>query len=253
MVKNVNKSKRFFYRIIVAIVIFGFIGYVAIRQVGEQSPKTSEFSLTISHIDEKTDSTAIGGEYPQFKGLTEYNSAIRQIIDERTADFKKNTEENYEARKALAKEQNSLPSFAAPAYTLNFTWSPQQINNTYISFLIRINAFEGGANELQDIVTFNYDVQNRRPLSLESLFPDDPSYLDTISTYVKGDLIGQFTSEIGEGYVPTDFINEGAAPTLDNFSRFTFDDSVVIFYFPKYQVAPGSYGEQRVIMPRTME
>jgi len=251
MTGNTRRSKNIFYLVTLGIIVLGIFGYITIPQIGKSSNKPSTVSLSVAHISENTSISTIQGEYPQFNGLAEFNAAVKQSIDDRIAEFKKNTEENNTIRQKLAKEDGTLPEFSAPAYGFTLTWSPQQTNKNYISFVMRISAFEGGANERQDIITFNYDVKNKRPISLESLFPDNPSYLEHISTFTKGDLIGQFRkSELGVGDIPLDFVEEGTKPIPDNFSRFTFDDSVVVFYFPKYQVAPGAFGEQTVIMPR---
>ena len=46
-------------------------------------------------------------------------------------------------------------------------------------------------------------------------------------------------------------LREDSLTVLENFSNFTFTDNSITVYFPKYAVAPGSFGEQEISIPRT--
>ena len=115
---------------------------------------------------------------------------------------------------------------------------------------MRYDSFSGGANENQDLQTYNFDLTKRAPIFLADLFGSSPNYLATISKLVRNDL-KQSLSVASDGNTPTDMINAGTEPTVENFSDFTFTDYTVTFYFPKYAVAPGSFGEQKVTLPRS--
>ncbi|MCL5438634.1 MAG: DUF3298 and DUF4163 domain-containing protein [Patescibacteria group bacterium] len=212
-----------------------------------------ELSLKVKFVKENTKLYKISVGYPQFETLPKsFDEEIKTFVSNSINEFKKNTDENH---KLL--EKNSTPEeiskFPEQMYSLSITWSPEQLNNQYISFITRVNAFEGGANERQEIKTFNYDIVNKKDVVISDLFKNDPNYAQQISEFVINDLTGQFRNQPNCPYdncVPKDMIDSGAGANANNFKNFTFNDNAIIFYFPKYQVAPGAYGEQKVIMSR---
>lgn len=202
-------------------------------------------SMRTKTISEDINLYKIRAEYPQFDQATQgFNREIESFVTERVAQFKKNNILSREMRKKIISPDEPMPETAEGPWPFTLTWSAQQLNTRYISLMMRMSSFEGGANEIQEIKTFNYDLTKKKPVTLVDLFPGKPDYLKIISDYAKKDL----TEKLINQDVPTDFVASGTEPKEENFSRFVFDDDKIIFYFPKYQVAPGVAGEQMVIM-----
>jgi hypothetical protein len=112
-----------------------------------------------------------------------------------------------------------------------------------VSFIIRFDSYAGGANGNQEIQTFNYDISEHKIMTLADLFPGKTDYLTSIASTIRSQL-AQTMSNNSNGNAPTDMLDAGTEPTIDNFKDFTFDHYTATFYFPKYAVAPGSFGEQ---------
>ncbi|MDP3882811.1 MAG: RsiV family protein, partial [Candidatus Staskawiczbacteria bacterium] len=92
------------------------------------------------------------------------------------------------------------------------------------------------------------DLKNNKDIQLSDLFPGQPDYLQKISDFSIQNLAAQMQAKIGG----TDgaWIDQGANPSLENFSIFLINKDNIIFYFPEYQVAPYAAGSFQVTMPR---
>lgn len=195
-------------------------------------------NIQVITVKEETKLYKITAEYPQFaQAPSEFNDRIQKLITSQIADYKKTSLENWQQR-----QQNdpTTGDFPDNPWSFNSTWTAVRLNNQDISFVIRINSFTGGANENQNIYSFNYDLKNKKDLSLSALFGSD--YLKVVSSYCADNLTARFTN----------IFKEGVAPKEENYSRFTFTDDFVTFYFPKAQVVPAVFGEQQVNMPRNL-
>lgn len=219
-------------------------------------PDNRENSLAVRVFSIADDSQALyslEGEYPQFPDLpVSFNDSIRSEVNGRLSEFIKNSEENWNAREATLpeEERTSVPDHP---FFFGVRWDAEQLNDRFVSFVLRFDSFEGGANARQEMRTFNFDVRNGREISLGDLFPNDERYLNRISEYVREDLTTQITDALaegsGDGFLE-EMIEKGTDPTVENLSNFVFNDRTITFYFPKYQVAPGVMGEQKSVMAR---
>ena len=189
-------------------------------------------------------------EYPQFAGAMDgINRQIASYVNEGMDDFKAIIEENAKARKATMLIGQEVPEYEVSPFTFVVTWEPKQINERYLSIILRVDAYEGGANARRELRTFNYDVVREKEIVLDDLFPGDVGYLGKVSRYAHDRLV-ETLGEINGNEVDENMVTQGTAPTRDNFRNFVFDESVIDLYFPKYQVAPGVAGEQHVVIPR---
>jgi hypothetical protein len=200
--------------------------------------------------------------YPQFKNTsTAFNKNIADIVTAGIAQQKKDSADNWKARYDTQSPGENIPKLPAEADKFYFdtSWAPTQENNQYISFILTISAFEGGAHGYETLTSFNYDVVHKKDFTLASLFPNDPNYLKTISDFSRKDLEAQFrqrlnikTSDDETNFQQTilPMLDDGTTPTADNFSVFTFTDKTITFYFNQYQVGPYSMGQSTVVMPR---
>lgn len=214
------------------------------NQVATSTPAGS-INVEVVTTAESTDLYTVRAEHPRFESLPGLTTEIDSFVEGAIEQFTKTVKENDQARRDTATPGENVADFV---YSLSISWKPAQINSRYVSLILHLDAFEGGANLRQEARTFNYDVQAKRAVTLSDLFPGEPGYLERVSTYTRQVLEGN----LGENTTP-DFLNEGTKPTLGSFEWFTFTDEFITFTFPKYQVAPGAAGEQTVTMPRNVE
>lgn len=223
---------------------------VAPTSDSRQARSNSELPMTIMSLNEATKLYSIRGEYSQFTSVTRsLSAAIANDINIRIAEFKKNATENWKARQDTTPAGQSKEEYPTTPFDFIVTWEPKQLNARTISLIVRIYAYEGGAHGDSELQAYNYDIRTGNPISLASLFPDDPNYLLTISKATYNQLLQDLTT-VSNGNVAMDMLRDGTRPTPDNFKYFTFDNHVIDLYFPKYQVAPGAFGEQKVTLSR---
>jgi len=205
--------------------------------------------VSIVSLNENASSSAsISIEYPQFPSLPKaFNDTIASSTLSRLAQFKKDIADNEAVRQATADPSADLPP---SAYSFIATWQESRIDDKYVSFIVRYDEYIGGANEDQEIETFNYDVANSRNVAIADLFPNVADPLSRISALVRDDLHSSLM-QASPGYDPDAMLNAGTEPLAENFPNFTFTDYAVTFYFPKYAVAPGSFGEQKAMISRS--
>lgn len=237
---------KFILLLIATLVIGGYFF------ISNKTTNTSNASLTIQvqKVQEQNKLYQVSAEYPQFSGApNEFNKNIENYMQQSIAEYKKTVSENWQMRKA---NDSKLGEFPDQLWSYTGTWIPTQLNNKYISFLIKVDSFNGGANLNQDMKSFNYDLANKKEVSLTDLF--GANYLSIISKFATADLLSQFEARCKEqACIPTEMIKMGASAQVENFNKFTFNDNVVTFYFLKAQVAPGAEGEQSVIVPRDLK
>lgn len=218
------KLKIFFIALVVALIS----GYLYVKDSRHKTLNATSLKVEVKTQQENTKLYTLSAEYPYFDEVSpDFNKQIKNLVVSKIDEFKKNVNEN---------------SF------FNLTWSAQQLNKKNISLVISINSFVGGANEIQEIKTFNYDVIKRKDIQLADLFVGKQDFLQDVSNYVKGDLVSQIQDSKNQELLK--MLNEAASPNEENFKNFTFDDQTITFYFPKGQVLPGAFGEQKVMMPR---
>lgn len=251
--------------IVIIVLIAFFAGYVAAPKsalaptasetVAKAPVKASPAALrvpeaeTVTFRENASTSPSVSVEYPKFPSLpAQFNSAIKAAVDSRLKDFREQVGDNEEARQDTKSPGSS--DIPMSTYTFLAKWQKAAISEKYVSFVVRFDSYVGGASTNEDIVTFNYDIAAQKELSLGDLFPNTPDYLKKISALARTRLVESLKAA-GNGDVPTESINAGTEPDPDNFKNFTFTDSDLTLYFPKYSVAPGALGEQRAVIPRS--
>lgn len=231
-------------------------------------PNTSDNSLVVdkSLITEKTYNeqdayTTLDVVYPQFKNASAYfNKKVEDLVITAATDHQQNSKDNWQARVDTSPSDFAKTPSEKDKMSFYAKYEVVQANNKTISFLIRYGGFDGGAHGYESLQTFNYDVATQSDITLASLFGNKSYYLTTISNFARKDLGKQLRER--SGVVATDaaaeanfkdvivpMIEDGTAPTLENFSTFVFTPKEITFYFEQYQVAPYSFGESKVVMP----
>jgi hypothetical protein len=119
-----------------------------------------------------------------------------------------------------------------------------------VSFIIRFDSYTGGANGNQGLQTFNYDVAGKKDMAIADAFPNVSGLFGKLSAIARSQLAAKL-KEAGGPDAPLDELAPGTAPVAENFKNFTFTDNAITIYFPKYSVAAGAFGEQKVVITRS--
>ena len=240
--------------ILVAVICLAAGYWLAIPERKAIAPENGVGAAVISIRDTSSSQIyRVTGEYPQFdEASPDFNAAIANYVTKNLTQFESDSNANWQARLDTMPTgtKNTLP---AQSFTFGASWTPEQINDRYLSIIVRLEYFNGGANETQLLKAFNYDVAAKKIMSLGDLFPNVPTYLQQISTLATQELTSSISDAAQEplNTVSINMLKTGSAPTADNYSNFTFNDDVVTIYFSKYQVAAGVFGEQHVGIVRS--
>ncbi|MBP6883928.1 MAG: DUF3298 domain-containing protein [Candidatus Pacebacteria bacterium] len=260
--------------LIIALIAVG--GYFLLHSTSETitPPKTVEEEVVKidqiidkSLVVEKTYNTpdkytTFNVSYPQFKNAsTEFNKKIEDVVNAGIAQQQKDAGDNWQARYDTQVKGDNIPQFPKEIDKFYFdaSWKPVQVNDKYISFIMTVSAYEGGAHGYEAQSSFNYNVEKEKEITLADLFPSDANYLKTISEFSRKDLTAQFRKRLEvktkadeqnfqDSILP--MLTDGTTPTKENFAVFTFTLDEVTIYFSQYQVAPYSMGGSKVVIPR---
>lgn len=209
------------------------------KRAFDNKPRIEQSAAKLfDHITRKIKEDNVGGpviqiEYPFFSNLGGFfNSRVEDLILTRTNGFRHEI--------AGADDIDSL-SFTA-------SWEPVQINDKYLSFVIRYDTYTGGKEEVLDMDTVNYDIRASKFVELKDLFATSTDYLKVLSSLAKSQILEKLAS------TSPDIIDDlasfkGAEPKAINFRNFAFNERSLFIYFMKYTVAPGSVGEVVVEIP----
>ena len=233
------------------------------EEIEEKGSKLVDYSLiSEKKYKEPNEHVVFDVSYPQFKNESgEFNESIEDLVLEGIEWQTEVAEDDWQARyetRLPGQEISELPT-EEEKYSFSVSWIPIQVNEESISVLLVFSGYAGGAHGYQNIVSFNYSVEDKEEVSLEDLFPGDSDYLTTISEFSRKDLEMQFKKKLAvktkedernfdDSIMP--MLMLGTTPVIENFSVFTFTPDSVTFYFAEYQVAPYSMGGSKVTIPR---
>lgn len=237
--------KLFFRTLVVSLLfvvaVFYFIGCSSTPSVSSGKEDGTTPSYPEKRGSEKstasnTKYSKINIRYPVFYGQDAVNKRIENIVIERKNLFEANAETNWKELNAMVK--NSGTKEDVSPLDFNVTYETASNNANYISVLLKIYSFEGGAHGYTNLVSVNYDKKQKKFISIPDI--DGYSY-ESVSEICKANLKKQFAKNLDATW-----IDDGAAPIADNFNVFTYDGKTLTVYFEQYQVAPYAYGIQAV-------
>jgi hypothetical protein len=190
--------------------------------------------------------------YPEFPSAPELSVRIKESIDKAIAEHASFSEENWKARVATAMPGESLTPIPLPDERFSFvsTWEKGWIDDATASILIILGGYQGGAHGYTALQSFNYDLKNHKDISLESLYPGNPTYLAEIAQRSQDNLRTQFIDMGIPSDAPNDALVDGTAPRQENFRTFTFTPTSTTLYFQEYQVGPYVLGTPRATLSR---
>lgn len=180
--------------------------------------------------------------YPEIKNVAnseQANVAIKEIITNTIGEFKQNFSGKPD------KPIEGLP-LTSQSNTLNVVYQQTFATPHVVSFRFAIETFfYGAAHPNTSFVSFNYDLDQGKPIALSDLF-GTTNYLEKIAVYSKPILTKKLTAA---AQAPTEVDAKGIAPIQENFSVWNLSNKGIIFTFPAYQVAPYVFGVQDVLVP----
>jgi len=211
------------------------------------SPESTPVNLlpmAIKSISESDNFFNIRVEYPQFNTVDPaFNEKITKLIETSILDFKKESKDNWEAIKATAPKESPLPENPTEPFDFQVSWNPVQINDKYLSFVIDIFYYTGGASGNEEIHAFNYDIANKKEIAIIDFLNSSQESLQKLSQLAIQDIDYQLQSrgvEVDDSL--KQMIEQGAGPNPENYKNFNFKYNALFVYFQRYQVAPGSFG-----------
>ncbi|MEZ7196836.1 DUF3298 and DUF4163 domain-containing protein [Pseudodesulfovibrio karagichevae] len=182
-------------------------------------------------ITERTAGFKVDAEYPVLC-RAEPTRAVRDYVSATIHEFKK-TDPDHDLRR-----------FPHPyeLITRYAVWPAP--GGRFVSVKLHVMAYTGGAHPNNWPMTWVFDMQDGREITLDRLFPDRKAALARVSG-----LCREVLSQSLGGMLVPDMLDAGLTPTADNFSRFILTNEGVAFFFGPYQVAPYAAGEQVVTIP----
>lgn len=217
-------------------------------------------------FNKENDYTTIAIEYPYIRDASDdFNAQILNFITERADEQLKDSEENWKARFETSTPQDPVPEIPAKddRFQMYGMFDVIQANDTYVSILFKLGAFTGGAHGYEDLISYNYNIKEKKPVTLKDLFSNDANYLETISFDSRKDLVKQLVPGVvatktfdelkysnPDDQFALQMIYDGTDPVEDNFNTFTFTQDAITLYFQQYQVAAYVAGQPEVVLPR---
>jgi hypothetical protein len=191
----------------------------------------------------------IDARYPQIAGADEFNKSIADFVSDKVETFKQNTQEAWQARI----DTSGGEVLETPDFVFDFIceWKNVLESRDQVNFVLDIFSYEGGAHGMNEVHAFNYDLKEKKDISISDYLESSQESLDKLSTISVIDLVSQIQdtgTEVDETSMA--WIEEGAAANWENYKEFNFDENNLIIYFQRYQVAPGAFGSFTVTIPK---
>lgn len=199
--------------------------------------------MSVASVSQSDGFYNIQAEYPQFDAADPaFNQKIAGLINSELANFKKEAKDNFDARNETMPA--GQPVLQNPEQPFDFiaVWTPAQFGPRYLSFMIDIYYFSGGAHGIDQIFAFNYDLENKKEITIDD-FLGSADNLNKLAAMAQEQVTTQLQSNgLQSNDSLTQMIQDGTKPVLENYRNFTFGYGKLAIYFEQYQAAPGSAG-----------
>jgi hypothetical protein len=236
--------KKIYLFIIIIILAAALVWLVKNERASMEISAEKGLEMSISSISQTDNFYNIQVEYPQFRDIAAaFNDQVSAFITGKIDTFKKNTKDNWDARIATTPPGQTVPENPVAPFDFIANWKPVQLNKKYLSFVINIYYFSGGAHGLNEVYAFNYDIVQKKELTINDFLGNSPQALQELSQIAAQQVTSQLQSSgVQIDDVLTQMIQQGTKPTLDNYHNFNFNYNSLTIYFQQYQVAPGYVG-----------
>lgn len=216
-------------------------------------PITNSLPMSVQSCRESDEFFRIQAEYPQFETVApSFNQKIAHLISGKISSFKEESLDNWKARLKTLPAGESVPENPQVSFDFIASWQRAQLNHKYLSLVIKIYYFTGGAHGNEEIYAFNYDMVKKKEISINDFLGHSQEAWQKISRISAQDIMSQLQSM---GWREDDnlkkMVSQGTASVPENFRNFNFNNYSLIIYFQRYQVAPGAAGSLTVTIPKT--
>lgn len=203
------------------------------KAISQKDPRHTMISL-----DQNNEYIDIKASYPEFCHIDpSVNKLIKESILTEINDFKEGALKDYQ--EFLFNEERQKDESPYLESGIEITPTIIQASKKYIS--VQFEGFlylHASAHPSQWWQSFNYDIENKKVMTLADLFPDDSGYLHKIAYLCEQEL--KKNDWKFEEYNLYELIEQGTKPIINNYETFTFTDDEITLYFQQYQVCPYS-------------
>lgn len=116
----------------------------------------------------------------------------------------------------------------------------------YISIVLYISYFTGGAHPNYEIKTINYNKNTNKFIDIDDLINRDKDILNKLSIYSREYFSN---NDMFNDKVVFDMMIDGTKSIKDNYKYFNITSDGLIIYFNRYQIAPYYYGDYSITIP----
>lgn len=116
----------------------------------------------------------------------------------------------------------------------------------YISIVLYISYFTGGAHPTYEIITINYNTKNNKLITIDNLMNKDKNILNKLSIYTRKYFSSNNMFKEKNIY---NMMLEGTKSIKDNYKYFNITSDGLVVYFNRYQIAPYYYGDYSITIP----
>src|SRR4030095_11160366 len=198
-------------------------------------PLSQQVTLTFISLKEEGQSPVyvISAQTPMLAGsenplVKAFNKAVAELIQHEIEYFRKN----------VLAQMSAQPVSSGSSFDAQYTLISQRAGIWSLKFGFSGYA-DGAAHPYRYSLTFNYDLEQGKKLSMDELFPADTDYLAAISKYCIAELSKRDIGFYG-GF------QEGAEPTPDNYRNWNLASDGLLIIFDEYQGSPYAVGTQTI-------
>lgn len=239
----------------VAIVLTAaaVVGCAGCRPKTVSTPGNGLPSIVVQTMREEDETLrySIRAGYPQLRGtlpagvLEKVNKAVAAMVLPDIAGVKQNAAHDAAAW-AAENPSEAAQWLADHSRFLNADYEIPYLTNDLVSVRIRFETYSGGAHGMSYTRVVNARLSDGEIIDTEGLFLDGKQGLQWLSQYCASDLKRQY----GADYEALrSFVEDGTAPTADNFKSVSLTPSGLVVSFDPYQVGPYAAGPREVHIP----
>jgi hypothetical protein len=228
------------------------IGNLQNREENQTAEKQVYYSTT--SIAQTDSFYNIKAQYPQFNNASKaFNNEIKNFISDRIDSYKKDAKDTWDARNATLQPGEQFAANPPEPFDFIASWTLARSDSRYISFVINVYYFTGGAHGITETEAFNFDISKNKDITINDFLGDSQTGLQKLAQLSAQQVAAQMqANNVQMDSILTGMINAGTKPIADNFSSFTFTDNFFTVYFQQYQVAPGYIGPITINLSKTL-
>ena len=238
---------------IVLTVAVAAVTCAGCRPKAVSTPENGLPSIVVRTVREEdmTLNYSVRTSYPQFEGnrpagaLEKANKAVAAMVLPDIAGVRQNAAHDAAAW-AAENPSEAAQWLADHSRFLNADYEIPYLTNDLVSVRIRFETYSGGAHGMSYTRVVNARLSDGEIIDTEGLFLDGKQGLQWLSQYCATDLKRQY----GPDYEALKkFVDDGTAPTADNFTSVSLEPSGLVVSFDPYQVGPYAAGPREVHIP----